>query len=203
MNATRSGRAEPLSPEDRRRSIIGAVAPLLLEKGWSVTTREMAEAAGVAEGTIFRVFPDKHAILHEAMRATMDAGPIVARLDAIDPAAPIDEQLRTAVGILGEMVDEMVTLMSIIHGMPREEEPIRSAPPEYVEEANSRIQAALIDLFAPHRDRLRIEPRKAAAVTYALIVATAHPVITPGGRLSEREIVDVLLGGIVEPDEVS
>lgn len=203
MNDTRSGRAEPLSPEDRRRSIIGAVVPLLLEKGWSVTTREMAEAAGVAEGTIFRVFPDKHALLHEAMRATMDAGPIVARLNAIDAAAPVGDQLRAAVGILLEMVDEMVTLMSIMHGMPREEKPTRAAPTECVEEANSKIQAALIALFARHRDRLRVEPRQAAAVTYALIVATAHPVITPGGRLSEREIVDVLVGGIVEQDGMS
>ena len=49
-------RAAPLSPDERRRAIVDAVLPLLIEHGRAVTTRQMAEAAGIAEGTIFRVF---------------------------------------------------------------------------------------------------------------------------------------------------
>ena len=39
--------------------IVAATLPLLLEHGELVTTRQIAEAAGIAEGTIFRVFADK------------------------------------------------------------------------------------------------------------------------------------------------
>ena len=48
-----------MAPEDRRKAILEALIPLLVEQGGDVTTKEIAEAAGIAEGTIFRVFPDK------------------------------------------------------------------------------------------------------------------------------------------------
>ena len=43
--------------------IIEAMLPLLLEHGEMVTTRQIAEAAGIAEGTIFRVFADKDELI--------------------------------------------------------------------------------------------------------------------------------------------
>ena len=55
-----------MPPEDRRRAIVQAVIPLLAEHGSDVSTRQIAEAAGVAEGTIFRVFPDKAALFKAA-----------------------------------------------------------------------------------------------------------------------------------------
>ena len=56
-------RATPLAPEDRRTAILAAVIPLLVEKGGDVSTKEIAQAAGIAEGTIFRVFADKATLL--------------------------------------------------------------------------------------------------------------------------------------------
>src|SRR3954466_4768352 len=66
------GRAARMAPDDRRRAIVDAVVPLLLEHGSEVTTRQIAEAAGIAEGTIFRVFPDKAALLMAAAEETMN-----------------------------------------------------------------------------------------------------------------------------------
>ena len=52
-------RASAMPAEERRTAIIEAVRPLLAEYGESVTSKQIAAAAGIAEGTIFRVFADK------------------------------------------------------------------------------------------------------------------------------------------------
>nr|WP_284286883.1 helix-turn-helix domain-containing protein [Angustibacter aerolatus] len=52
-------RATPLSPDERRRHLVDATLPLLVQHGRAVSTRQIARAAGVAEGTIFRVFDSK------------------------------------------------------------------------------------------------------------------------------------------------
>ena len=61
-----------MAPDDRRRAIVDAVVPLLLAHGDDVTTKQIADAAGIAEGTIFRVFPDKPALLMAAAAETMN-----------------------------------------------------------------------------------------------------------------------------------
>ena len=68
-------RATPLPPDERRAAIITATAPLLRERGREISTREIAEAAGIAEGTIFRVFASKE----ELIDAVID--------DAFDPTS--------------------------------------------------------------------------------------------------------------------
>ncbi|MEA4913853.1 MAG: TetR/AcrR family transcriptional regulator [Christensenella sp.] len=52
------------SSPDKEIRIINAAINIFSEKGFEATrTREIAERAGVAEGTIFRYFPTKNAIL--------------------------------------------------------------------------------------------------------------------------------------------
>ncbi len=53
-----------MSVAERRESIVAAVLPLVRERGVLPSTREIAQAAGVAEGTIFGVFDDKRALMH-------------------------------------------------------------------------------------------------------------------------------------------
>ena len=61
-----------MSPDDRRKAILDALIPLLVERGGDVTTKEIARAAGIAEGTVFRVFPDKATLLFAAAQEAMN-----------------------------------------------------------------------------------------------------------------------------------
>ena len=54
--------------------IIDAVIPLILEHGVGITSRQIAEAAGVAEGTVFRAFGDKESLIAAAADAFFERG---------------------------------------------------------------------------------------------------------------------------------
>lgn len=60
-------RAPGMSPEQRREMIIQTAFPLIAEYGAAVTTAKIARAAGIGEGTIFRVFANKDELLHACM----------------------------------------------------------------------------------------------------------------------------------------
>ena len=75
-------RAASMSPDDRRKAIVTALVPLIVERGGEVSTREIAQAAGIAEGTIFRVFPDKKSLLLAAAEEAINPADGQAEFDA-------------------------------------------------------------------------------------------------------------------------
>jgi AcrR family transcriptional regulator len=62
-------RATALPPDERRSMIVAATLPLLLEHGDRVTSKQIAEAAGIAEGTVFRAFADKDELIVAVIEA--------------------------------------------------------------------------------------------------------------------------------------
>jgi len=77
-----------MTAEDRREAIVMAAAPLFAAKGFdAVTTREVAEAAGVSEALLYRHFDNKAAIYAAiqdtcVLHATADAERIEAMPDS-------------------------------------------------------------------------------------------------------------------------
>lgn len=195
-------RATPLSPDDRRSAIVEAVVPLLTEHGPSVTTRQIAEAAGVAEGTLFRVFPDKRALLLAVAEHLVepDRGE-QALISALSSASDLPSKVVAAVSHLRDrMHDVTLVIMALRHVILSEGTPEGDPhqPPAFLAEANrSLLEALATHVFAPHTDQLRISPAEGALIIRSQVFGMWHPGIAVGEPMGPRQLASVLLEGMV------
>src|SRR5215210_3807762 len=107
-------RAPSMPPEARRAAIIEATLPLLLERGAGISTKQIAEAAGIAEGTIFRVFPDKDAVVRAAVELAFDPAPAEKAISEIDRNLPFEDQLAQAVDVMQRRLFDIWRLVSTV-----------------------------------------------------------------------------------------
>jgi AcrR family transcriptional regulator len=179
---TRGRRAAAMPPDERRAAIAEATLPLLLERGLGVTTRQIAEAAGIAEGTIFRAFPDKDAVVRAAVELAFDPSSSERALAAIDHDLPFEDQLAEAIGVIQRRLSVIWQLVTIVG----EERKVPPRPPG---------SPVLTELMRRHADRVRVDPERAAQQLRALTLAVSHPALADE-PLSPQEIVSLLLDGI-------
>ncbi len=187
-------RASPLSADARRASIIAATLPLLRTHGKAVTTAQIAMAAGVAEGTLFRVFPDKEALIGAAIETAFDPAPTEAELAAIDREQPLRDALLEAVDILQRRVERVWQLITVLGTIPQR-------PPTTQDERDLGVRAQLAAIFAAHRSELRCDPEHAARLLRVLTFAGTHPRLVENQPLTSGEMVTLLLDGIRARDD--
>ena len=186
-------RAAPLAPEERRSSIVEAVTRLIIENGSIPTTSEIAQAAGVAEGTIYSVFPDKHSIFHAVIEQSVDPTPTIAALSDVHENAPLERQLVEAVRIMQERLDRTISLMiSIRAAFPQPEASPAKRRREF-RAADSGITAAIIEIFERSGHPLTMPAERLAMTLRTLVFASAHPLFGPEERLTVDEIVAIVL----------
>jgi AcrR family transcriptional regulator len=174
--------------EERRATIVAAALPLFLEQGGAVTTREVAIAAGIAEGTIFRVFADKRELLDAVVDAALDPMPTEAAIAAIDPSLSFEARLVAAVDILRARVEHVFRVLTAAANSGEGQPGAATRPPRELRE--------LVKLFARESSRLRCSPSEAAHLLRGLTFSGTHPSFVVGDPLSSSEIVSVLLDGI-------
>ncbi|WP_223695069.1 TetR/AcrR family transcriptional regulator [Leifsonia poae] len=178
-------RAQPLSVEDRQAMIIDAVIPLLIEHGRGVTSKQIAEAAGIAEGTIFRAFGDKETLVQAAIEKYLDPEPLRDSLRAIDPALPLENKVRAIVYLMRERFQSVMRIMAVI-GPQRP--PLAQGRAEY-----SQIVAVILE---PEAGRLNWSTERTASILRLISFASAFPALNEGADFSSDELADIVLLGI-------
>lgn len=124
-------RATPKSVEERRRDIIAAAQPLIAEQGIGVSTRRIADAVGIAEGTLFRVFPTKGALIHAVMAQALDPTDMVDQLDAIAPDLPLVDRVGQVLDVVRRSTERTRALVLALReqAMTRADGPGTSGDP--------------------------------------------------------------------------
>jgi AcrR family transcriptional regulator len=182
--ATKTRRAAALPPDQRRSMIVDATLPLLIEHGDRVTTKQIAEAAGIAEGTIFRAFGDKDEVIAAVVEAALDPEPLEAALNAIPAELGFEAWLAAAIVIMQQRVIDIWRLVSSIgtrfHEMTRR--PMVDSD-------------ALVRIFDVYRAEIAVEPIVAARLLRALTLSTTHPMLA-GEPMSPNELVQLFLHGV-------
>ncbi len=178
-------RAAALPRDERRAAIAAATLPLLIAHGRDVTTRAISEAAGVAEGTIFRVFHDKEAIVRAAVDLAFDPVPIERSLCRIDGRLSLRAQLVEAVKIVQRHMADIGRLVTAV-GAPTVFAGRQRPLPEL---------HAVVALFASHPGAVRQEPEEAARLLSALTLAMSHPALIGDRPLTAQEVVSMFLDG--------
>lgn len=190
MTPANPQRAPRMSVEDRRDSILDAVVPLLLSRGADITTRDIADAAGIAEGTIFRAFADKDEIIAQAVARFMDPEPTFAALEQIDPTLDLESKVRAVVEIFRERFVGVAGVVSAL-GHQRPPHDHRRAP--RIEE---RARGIFTTLFASDVDRFRIDPGLAMFFIRLLSFGSAMPMFSAERDVDTEELVDFIMQGI-------
>jgi AcrR family transcriptional regulator len=177
-------RATALPPDERRSMIVAATLPLILEHGDRVTSKQIAEAAGIAEGTVFRAFADKDELIVAVIEHAIDPQPLERALAAIPPGLGFEKTLEAAVVIIQQRVIDVWRLMSSVgtrfHEMTRR--PVTDSD-------------ALVRIFAAYADEITVEPMVAARLLRALTLSTTHPMLADVPTAPD-ELVHLFLHGV-------
>jgi AcrR family transcriptional regulator len=171
--------------------IIDAVIPLLQVHGRAVTSRQIADAAGVAEGTIFRAFGDKDSLISAALNRFFDPEPLRRELRSVDWTLPLEEKVRALIVILRDRFSSIIGMMNVVGDLER---------PQKRPDAQE-FQKIIADVLLPDAQRLGWSGEQVAQVLRLVAFSIAVPGIA-GENFTVDELTHIVLYGVtgVHPD---
>lgn len=197
-------RAPALPPDQRRAAILRAARPLLLEQAGTFTTRQVAEAAGIAEGTLFRIFGTKRELMQAMISDAMDPTDVCEDLDAIDRSLPLDERVTLVLARMQRAINDVSAVFAALFQIPDADANGLGNPPHHHSpgakarsEAQSRqLQQAIARVLAGDADVLACSLDEAAALVSSMAFATAHPHVNHHPDSNPHRLARLLLGGL-------
>ena len=162
--------------------------PLYLEHGSSLTTRQLAEHLGIAEGTIFRAFGDKESLVRAAVQTFFAQGRERMAEGIVDPSLPLDEKVAIVVRGARAWMRSMFTMLSLVD---------RSEIPDLMSNRrDDSYRAAIATAFAPDAEELRVPVDHLASVMRIANIAASAARFDEHAALTDDELVDFILYGI-------
>ncbi|MGB3955924.1 MAG: TetR/AcrR family transcriptional regulator [Brooklawnia sp.] len=196
-------RATPLPPDERRQTIIDAARPLLVAGGGQFTTRQVAEAAGVAEGTIFRVFECKQDLMAAVIEDTLDPTELCLRIRGLAPQPSLAQHVARLVELLVADAGAVHAVASALHSAPGGL--TASAHRGHDKAAHHQravaVSEALVDSLTPFADQIRVSLPQAAAVIRIMAMASGHPMLADLDFGDPAGIAEVIVHGVHTPQE--
>ncbi len=187
-------RAARLSPGERRAALLDGVIPLVAAHGRDVSTRQIAEACGVAEGTVFRAFGTKEALIEAAIARYFDPDHFSRAVAAVPRSLPVEQKLRVVLDLLRERLRGVVGILAAVRERP--------GPELDLHRGDRRWLAPLRDLLAPDTDRLTVPVDVLGQYLLLVAVATSLPhVAEEFAALSSDDLVRLVTHGVLgDPD---
>ncbi|GAA3759685.1 hypothetical protein GCM10022240_10340 [Microbacterium kribbense] len=177
-----------MAPDERRTMIAEQAVPLFLEYGSALTTRQLAEHLGIAEGTIFRAFGDKESLVRAVVETFFAQGRARLADGLVDPSLPLEEKVAKLVHGTRTWTQQMMRMFSLV---PREDIHSLFAGPH-----EDAYRSAVAAVFAPDADKLTIDVGRMAAIMRMAGMAAGVARFDQHAGFTDDELVGFILYGI-------
>jgi len=199
-------RARGMSVEERRAMIVRAALPLLAELGPSVTTLQIARAAGISEPTIFRAFADKNELLGACLEEVTDSKHIVVELNAIAADLSLEErlvELIDAIQAQGKRTGAVVSAIRFASSPNPNWNEIKKRQSVFQRKWADRyaaVHAAVCAVLKPDEHRLRIPVPDMAALVLSIVFSLGRAAVAEQESITTKQLADLLLNGALKGD---
>lgn len=177
-----------MAPEDRRAMIAEASIPLFIEYGPGLTTRQIAEHLGIAEGTIFRAFGDKDSLIRATVGAFFDQARRQLPSGLVDSSLPLAEKVALLVSNARIHMRGVFAMLALMDP--------HDIPSVVGEHDASAFDEAVAAAFAPDAAQLSLPLDRLGVVVRMATLAAWAPHMGGQPRLDEDELSRFILYGI-------
>ena len=188
-----------MTADERRAAIVDSTLPVLLAQGPDLSTREIAAAAGVAEGTIFRVFDSKEELITAVIDAATRPTATLAALAALEPQT-LDQRTEAVLDILTHNVQRIRSLFSHLAKAGVQPHPPKGHHHDH-RDGRAQVIAATATAFDDYADQLTVPTETLARLLSAMAFATSFDVGTSDTPPSPATLARLVLHGVAKGEK--
>lgn len=178
-----------MSAQDRRDWIAVEAIPLFVESGSSVTTKQLAEYLGIAEGTIFRAFPDKETLIKAVVEAFFAQTHDSVTADLLHNRRDLRETLLTIIHTTRDVSRGVFRMLSLLD---------HDEAHDVIKHQDNRcFEDTVKRALLPYSQQLNLPSERLGALIKLVVIAASAPRLSDTAPLDDEEILEFILYGII------